>query len=162
MSGPKRHVFFCLGINWIQSMPHFHIDICPSIYWISTFCLFHRFTMHFWKSTNSGFLGPLFIDFSSIGSPGLQPRKGVSSNSSHTRRVVDFMYRWFLNPCQWRPVSLNAYMKFHFFFHGICKWCLFCNADHHQGSPGQGNYSAANMALDAHARYWKVRCQCEV
>ena len=24
------------------------------------------------------------------------------------------------------------------------------------GSPGQGNYSAANMALDAHARYWKV------
>ncbi|CAK9099313.1 Polyketide synthase PksJ (PKS) [Durusdinium trenchii] len=24
------------------------------------------------------------------------------------------------------------------------------------GSPGQGNYSAANMALDAHARYWKA------
>ena len=23
--------------------------------------------------------------------------------------------------------------------------------------PGQGNYSAANMALDAHARCWKVR-----
>ena len=80
-----------------------------------------------------------------------------SSNSSHTRRVIDFMYRWFLNPCQWRPASLNAYMKFYIFFKGICKWCLFGNADHHQGSPGQGNYSAANMALDAHARYWKVR-----
>lgn len=24
-----------------------------------------------------------------------------------------------------------------------------------EGSPGQGNYSAANAALDGHARYWK-------
>lgn len=46
-------------------------SICPSIYGISTFETLCFTVLSCWKSTNSGFLGPLFIDFSSIGSPGL-------------------------------------------------------------------------------------------
>ena len=148
---------FCLGINWIQSMPHFHIDICPSIYWISTFCLFPPFHHAFLEINELRISRSSFHRLQLYWVTWIAASQRCSSNSSHTRRVIDFMYRWFLNPCQWRPASLNAYMKFYIFFKGICKWCLFGNADHHQGSPGQGNYSAANMALDAHARYWKVR-----
>ena len=65
---------------------------------------------------------------------------------------IPFIFRWICIPmiCPWTPIKIPFKKRTNFSLPA-----LGCSTLVSPGSPGQGNYSAANAALDGHARYWK-------